>query len=162
MILDWAVIAQYAAPQADGSIAILGAGTENFASFDRESLPPELQARLDPALVGTEVSFHLVARFRIPRHELQRGHSIEADVIDSDGNSVMPRLAFNVPPMAPPPGLTGPELGVVAHFQLRVAPKKFGPYSIALFCDTASVKTTSFQIVAQQAPQQPPPPPTST
>jgi hypothetical protein len=152
MILDWALLATHAEQQANGAFAILGAGIENLPSTPRADLPAEAQNRIDPAIVGSDVTFHIVARFKLPRHELSRTHLIEADVVDDDGRSVN-KLTLNVPPLAMPAGAGHQnELGVVTHLQLRLSPTKFGSYTVALYADTAPVKQIPFQILAHHQP----------
>lgn len=150
MNLDWALIATHVEPQANGAFAILGAGTEALASIERDALPEELRAKLTEGAVGSDVSFHVVARFRVPRHELTRPHIIEGDVVDADGTSVS-KLTFNVPPLTLPIAANqATDVGIVAHLQVRIAPKRFGAYVVALFADTASVKQIPFTIVPMQ------------
>ena len=152
MILDWALIATHAEQQANGAYAILGAGSDSFTSTPRGDLSAESQSRINPSIVGSDVTFHILARFKLPRHEMTRAHVIEADVVDADGSSVH-KITVNVPPLTMPPGAAQQaELGVVAHLQVRLSPKQFGPYTAALYADTAPVKQIAFQIARQQKP----------
>lgn len=148
MILDWALLATHAEQQANGAFAILGAGVENLPSTPRADLPAESQSRIHASIAGSDVTFHIVARFRLPRHELARTHLIESDVVDNDGRSVN-KITFTVPTLTVPPTQQG-ELGVVAHLQFRITPLTFGPYTVALYADTAPVKQIPFQILPQR------------
>jgi hypothetical protein len=146
------LIATHAEQQANGSYAILGAGTDSFASVARADLSAESQTRIEASILGSDVAFHILARFKLPRHEMTRGHVIEADIVDADGTSVH-KITVNVPPLTMPAGASQQsELGVVAHLQVRLSPRRFGPYTAALYADTAPVKQIAFQIV-----QSPPP-----
>lgn len=153
MVLDWAIIAVHAEQQANGAFAILGAGIENIGSIVREDLPPVVQERMDPGVVGFDVSFQIVAKFRLPRHELQRAHTIESEVIDADGESVT-KMTCNLPPMQAPAGqAAGADTGIATQLQVRIAPRRFGLYTVALFADTAAVKQIPFAIVPVRGPQ---------
>ena len=81
-----------------------------------------------------------------------RVFSNDTDVVDADGTSVH-KITVNVPPLQMPLGASQQsELGVVAHLQVRLSPRKFGPYTAAIYADTASVKQIGFSIVPQQKP----------
>lgn len=147
MTVDWAVVATSAAPQTDGALAVLGAGSHTFISIPRTSLPEQFQKNMAPGAIGTPVQVCVVARLNANRSEAQQPHKIEVRVVDADGKVVITNVstvAINNDPNLP---VGWPLLAnVIMNFGIGVYPN-YGEYAIDIVIDGDTKKTLRFRIL---------------
>jgi hypothetical protein len=147
MTVDWAIIATASSQQADGSLAILGAGTHTFFTVPRASLPLAMQTSMPPQAAGTPVQMSVIARLNANRSEAQQQHKIDTKIVDADGNLVVNSsvpMALNNDPNLP----QGWPLiaNVIMNVGLAIYPK-YGEYGIDIVIDGDSKKFLRFRIL---------------
>jgi hypothetical protein len=137
MELDFALLADSAAVY-EGKTSILGGGVSVLWR-------PQLPAPLGVFLVA-QVSYH--------RTEVDTEHILRIQVMDADGNAVVPEISGEMRPGPPLEGIPANvplTIPVVVPFPPVPVLQRTGMYSIELLLDDRHVKTVSFGVAQPPA-----------
>ena len=127
-----------ASPHPDGTFSLLRGGIDNW---NVQSFP-------------TQISFSFVVILELLSTEVGRMHIAELDIIDADGNRVLPqgKIPFSIPVKI---NVTRYKWNLVGS--LIVPIPKAGKYSLQVGVDGHNLSSAEFQTVqAAQPPQLPP------
>lgn len=132
MELDFALLAD-AAQVYEGKTSILGAGVSVLWR-------PHLPAPLGCVLVA-QLSYH--------RTEADTDHLLRVQVMDADGNQVLPEITGQMHVGGPSPGVPGSvplTVPVVIPFPPLLVLQRVGMYSVEILLDDRHVKSVSFGV----------------
>jgi hypothetical protein len=124
-----------ATPHPDGTFSLLRGGIDTWGV----------------AAVPTQVQFGLVVILELFSNEVGVGHLLELDVIDADGNRVIPqtKIPFSIPPRA---NTTRYKFNlVIGNGVVQII--KTGTYSVQVGVDGRNLSSTEFQVVQAPSPQ---------
>jgi hypothetical protein len=117
-----------ATPHPDGTFSLLRGGIDQW---NVRSFP-------------TQITFSFVVILELLSTEIGRAHTAELDVIDADGNRVLPqgKIPFSIPARM---NITRYKFNLAGHLTVPIA--KAGQYSFQLGVDGHHLSSTEFQAV---------------
>jgi Family of unknown function (DUF6941) len=140
--LEYALLAD-AAQVSEGKTFILGGGVTILWR-------PQFPAPLGVVLVA-QLTYH--------RSEADTEHALKVQVIDADGNAILPEIQAELHVGGPAPGIPpNVPLGVPIIITFPPLPvlQRAGAYSVEILIDNRHVKSLSFAVAHSPAPPGPP------